>query len=180
MEQTASAAARKPGFSLFGSGKQVPGDFWGGLAAMLVALPASIAFGVTVYAAMGPAYAAYGALAGIIGATVIGLVASTLGGTDRLISAPCAPAAAVLSALTIQLSQQGMPVGAIVLTLFMVALTSSAAQILFGVLRIGQLIKYMPFPVVSGYLSGVGLIIILSQLPKWLALCRSPSVCSYW
>ena len=79
MEQTTSAAARKPGFSLFGSGKQVPGDFWGGLAAMLVALPASIAFGVTVYAAMGPAYAAYGALAGIIGATVMGLVASTMG-----------------------------------------------------------------------------------------------------
>ena len=84
------------GFGLL-NGKQAPGDFWGGLAAMLVVLPASIAFGVTVYSAIGPTYAAYGAIAGIVGATVIGLVAATLGGTDRLISAPCAPAAAVLA-----------------------------------------------------------------------------------
>ena len=51
------------------------GDFWGGLAAMLVVLPSSIAFGVTIYAAIGPGYATMGALAGIIGATVLGLVA---------------------------------------------------------------------------------------------------------
>jgi len=49
------------------------GDFWGGLAAMLVALPASIAFGVTIYSAIAPAHAALGALAGIVGATVIRL-----------------------------------------------------------------------------------------------------------
>ena len=55
------------------------GDFWGGLAAMLVVLPSSIAFGVTIYAAIGPSYASLGAMAGIIGATVLGLVAPTLG-----------------------------------------------------------------------------------------------------
>ena len=68
--------ARKPGFSLFSGRNHAPGDFWGALAAMLVALPAAIAFGVTIYAAIGPAYAAYGALAGVIGATVVGLVAA--------------------------------------------------------------------------------------------------------
>ena len=62
---------------------------------MLVALPAAIAFGVTVFSAIGPAYAVHGALAGIVGTVAIGLVAAPLGGTDRLISAPCAPAAAV-------------------------------------------------------------------------------------
>ena len=168
MEQTASAAARKPGFSLFGSGKQVPGDFWGGLAAMLVALPASIAFGVTVYAAMGPAYAAYGALAGIIGATVIGLVASTLGGTDRLISAPCAPAAAVLSAFAIELVAQGVSPGSIVLLMIMLGVLTGIVQLLLGFVGVGKLIKYIPYPVVSGYLSGVGLIIIGSQIPKFV------------
>ena len=76
----------------------------------------------------------------------------------------------MLSALTIQMSQAGVSSTSIVLTLFLVALVSSASQIVFGVLKIGQLIKYMPFPVVSGYLSGVGLIIIFSQIPKWLAL----------
>ena len=52
------------------------GDFWGGLAAMLVALPAAIAFGVTIFAALGGTSAAFGALAGILGATALGLVAS--------------------------------------------------------------------------------------------------------
>ncbi|MDP1735053.1 MAG: SulP family inorganic anion transporter [Sulfuritalea sp.] len=168
MEQTASTVARKPGISLFGSGKQVPGDFWGGLAAMLVALPASIAFGVTVYAAMGPAYAAYGALAGIIGATVMGLVASTLGGTDRLISAPCAPAAAVLSAFAIELVAQGVSPGSIVLLLIMLGVLTGIVQLLLGFVGVGKLIKYIPYPVVSGYLSGVGLIIIGSQIPKFV------------
>jgi len=84
------------------------GDLWGGVAAMLVALPAAVAFGVTVYSAIGPQYAAFGALAGILGATALGLIAPTFGGTDRLISALCAPAAAVLSAFAIELVAQGV------------------------------------------------------------------------
>jgi len=168
MTQTATGVARRAGFSLFSPRKQVPGDFWGGLAAMLVALPAAIAFGVTVYAAIGPAYAAYGALAGIIGATVVGLVASTLGGTDRLISAPCAPAAAVLSAFAIDLVGQGVTSGSIVLLLIMLGVLAGIVQLLLGFVGVGTLIKYIPYPVVSGYLSGVGLIIIGSQIPIFL------------
>lgn len=142
------------------------GDFWGGLAAMLVALPASIAFGVTIYSAIAPAHAALGALAGIVGATVIGLIASTLGGTDRLISAPCAPAAAVLSAFAIGLVADGVPQGNIILMLLMLGILAGLFQVLFGVVGIGRLIKYIPYPVVSGYLTGVGLIIIGSQIGK--------------
>ena len=150
--------------------KKYSGDLWGGFAAMLVALPSAIAFGITIFAPLGADFGAKGALAGMLGVTALGLIAATFGGTQRLISAPCAPAAAVLSALTIQMSQAGVGSGAIVMSLFLVALVASGSQILFGVLKIGQLIKYMPFPVVSGYLSGVGLIIIFSQIPKWLAL----------
>lgn len=150
--------------------KKYSGDLWGGFAAMLVALPSAIAFGITIFAPLGANFGAKGALAGMLGVTALGLIAATFGGTQRLISAPCAPAAAVLSALTIQMSQAGVGSGAIVMSLFLVALVASGSQILFGVLKIGQLIKYMPFPVVSGYLSGVGLIIIFSQIPKWLAL----------
>lgn len=142
------------------------GDFWGGLAAMLVALPAAIAFGVSIYAAIAPHYAALGALAGIIGATVIGLVASLLGGTDRLISAPCAPAAAVLSAFAIGLASDGVPAGNIVLLLLMLGILAGLFQILLGVIGIGRLIRYIPYPVVSGYLTGVGLIIVGSQIDK--------------
>ena len=152
------------------------GDIWGGFAAMLVALPSAIAFGVTVMVPLGAALGAKGALAGMLGVAVLGLVAAVLGGTQRLISAPCAPAAAVLSALTLQQSQAGASVDQVLVLLFSVALVSSLLQIAFGLARVGQLIKFMPYPVVSGYLSGVGLIIILSQLPKWLALPKGISL----
>lgn len=166
------------------STRHLSGDIWGGFAAMLVALPSAIAFGVTILAPLGSHFTAQGAIAGILGVILLGFIAALFGGTQRLISAPCAPAAAVLSALTIQMSHQGSQPSAILLTLFLVALMSSAIQILFGALRFGQLIRYMPFPVVSGYLSGVGLIIIFSQLPKllgapkgvdWFAAIASPS-----
>src|SRR5450759_1216515 len=83
------------------------GDFWGGLAAMLVALPSAIAFGVTIYSPLGASYAAQGALAGILGVTALGLIAPAWGGTNRLITAPCAPAAAVLSAFAIEFMHGG-------------------------------------------------------------------------
>ncbi len=152
------------------------GDFWGGLAAMLVALPSAIAFGVTIYASIGPAYAGLGALAGILGAAALGLVAPTLGGTDRLITAPCAPAAAVLSAFAIELVQQDVDPVFIVLRLTALGLVAGLIQLFLGLMRIGSLIKYIPFPVVSGYLTGVGLIIIGSQIPKLLGIFGNQSL----
>ena len=154
-------------FSNFNT-RYLSGDIWGGFAAMLVALPSAVAFGVTILAPLGSQFTAQGAIAGILGVCLLGVIAAIFGGTQKLISAPCAPAAAVLSALTIQMSAQGSTPTAILMTLFLVALVSSLVQILFGVLRLGQLIRYMPYPVVSGYLSGVGLIIVASQLPKLL------------
>ncbi|MDP1733532.1 MAG: SulP family inorganic anion transporter [Sulfuritalea sp.] len=144
------------------------GDFWGGFAAMLVALPSAIAFGVTIYASLGGSYAAYGALAGILGATAMGLVASSMGGTNRLISAPCAPAAAVLTAFAIERVQQGVDPAAVAVLLAALGLTAGVLQVIFGGIGLGRLIKYMPYPVVSGYLSGVGLYIISGQVPKFL------------
>lgn len=143
------------------------GDFWGGCAAMLVALPASVAFGVTVYAAFSPADASFGALAGMLGAMAIGVIAPMLGGTDRLISAPCAPAAAVLSSFAIEMSRQGVPATNIVLMMTVLGILTGGVQILIGFLGVGRLIKFIPYPVVSGYMSGVGLIMIGSQLPKF-------------
>lgn len=146
------------------------GDFWGGLAAMLVALPSAIAFGVTIYAPLGASYVAQGALAGILGVTALGLIAPALGGTNRLISAPCAPAAAVLSAFAIEFLHDGGNISALLLMLAILGFLAGMLQILFGTLSLGRLIEYMPYPVVSGYLSGVGLIIIGSQAPKFLGV----------
>jgi len=148
--------------------ENLAGDFWGGLAAMLVALPSAIAFGVTIYASLGGSYAAYGALAGILGATALGLVASSMGGTNRLITAPCAPAAAVLAAFAIESTQSGIGDAAVVVLLSALGLAAGLLQVIFGSVGLGRLIKYMPYPVVSGYLSGVGLYIIFGQVPKFL------------
>lgn len=148
--------------------KDIAGDVWGGLAAMLVALPSAIAFGVTVYSTLGATHAAQGAMAGILGAMALGLVAASLGGAPRLISAPCAPAVAILSAFAIERVAHGSDAASIVLMLTLVGLMAGGIQVMFGVLRLGHLIRYMPYPVVSGYLSGVGLIIIGSQIPKLL------------
>lgn len=76
---------------------------------MLVALPSSIAFGVTIYAVLGSEYAAYGAMAGILGAMALGLIAPLIGGASKLITAPCAPEAAVLTAFSIERIQSGPP-----------------------------------------------------------------------
>lgn len=147
-------------------------DFWGGTAAMLVALPAAIAFGVTVYATIGGHYAAYGAIAGILGVAAIGLVASLLGGTNRLISAPSAPAAAVLSAFALEYISQDFAPDLVFFMLMIVAFLAGLFQIIFGTVGLGRLIKYMPFPVVSGYLSGVGLYIIAAQTPIFLGFSQ--------
>lgn len=148
------------------------GDFWGGTAAMLVALPSAIAFGVIVYGAIGGNYGAYGAVAGILGVVAVGTVAAFLGGTNRLISAPSAPAAAVLSAFALDYTVRGFGGDDVFVMVMLVAFAAGLMQIFFGVIGLGRLIKYMPFPVVGGYLSGVGLYIIASQAPKFLGLSQ--------
>jgi SulP family sulfate permease len=157
--------------------KPEAGDFWGGLAAMLVALPSAIAFGVTIYSPLGASYAAQGALAGILGVTALGLIAPALGGTNRLITAPCAPAAAVLAAFALESMHNGGDLPTVILMLSVLGLTAGLLQIFFGTVRLGRLIEYMPYPVVSGYLSGVGLYIIAAQVPKLLG---APKGMHFW
>ena len=137
---------------------------------MLVALPSSIAFGVLVYSAISPSMVGEGALVGMIGAAALGLTAPLVGRTKALITAPCAPAAAILSGLAITLVSTGMDINLIPALLALTALFSSFLQVMYGLLKGGRLIKYIPYPVVSGYLSGVGLIIAIGQTPKLLGL----------
>jgi SulP family sulfate permease len=148
------------------------GDLWGGLASMLVALPSAIAFGVLVYGVIGPGHAGAGALAGILGAAALGTVAPLVGRNGGFITAPCAPAAAVLAALAAELSgpQSNLPAEHLLSLLGLTALLAALFQLVFGALRAGSLIKFIPYQVVTGYLSGVALIIAVGQLPKLLGL----------
>lgn len=151
------------------------GDLWGGLAAMLVALPSSIAFGVVIFTAAAPSLASAGALAGIVGAAVLGITAPLVGRNGGFITAPCAPAAAVLSGVAAALAAGGAtPHPRIVLLLALTALVSACLQIAWGTLRFGRLIKYIPYQVVTGYLSGVAVIIALSQIPRLAGVPAAP------
>jgi SulP family sulfate permease len=147
------------------------GDLWGGLAAMLVALPSSMAFGVVMLTAASPQLASTGAMAGIIGAAALGLVAPLVGRNAGFISAPCAPAAAVMSGLAADLVQRnGLPIARVLTLLAFTALLSAALQIVYGAVRAGKVIKYIPYQVVTGYMSGVAVIIAVAQIPKLLGV----------
>ena len=155
-------------------------DLWGGFAAMLVVLPSAVAFGIIVYSMPGPEYVGRGALAGLLGAAALGVVAPLIGRTPGLISAPCAPAAAVLSAtIAGWLSGIGgapVPVSDIPVMIALVGLLSACLQTLYGLLGGGRLIKFIPYQVVTGYLSSIALIIVLGQLPKILGLPKDISL----
>jgi len=154
------------------------GDLWGGLAGMLVVLPSAIAFGVATYAALGKDYVSHGVLAGILGAIATGLLSSPLGGSPRLISAPSGPAAAVLSAFAAEMMAgsgggEAMPPARVAALMTVVALACGVLQFFYGAIGGGKLIKFIPYPVVSGYLSGVGALIFASQIPSFLGFSAS-------
>jgi sulfate permease, SulP family len=144
------------------------GEFWGGLAAMLIALPSAIAFGVTVYSPLGANYAATGAIAGIVGTVVVGIVASVFGGTKRLITTPSAPVAALMAAFVASEIDKGLSAPNVLLAMLMVALMCGIVQVIFGLMGLGRLIKYMPFPVVSGFSAAVGVMIVVGQIPVFV------------
>jgi len=155
------------------------GDIWGGLAAMLVSLPQSIAFGIVVFSALDPTLVSSGAIAGTIGAIAIGILAPLAGGTPRLISSPSAPSAAFLGSLIAEpwlknLIKIDQPQSIAVIGL--VVLFAGLLQILFSFLRAGRVIKFIPYPVVAGYLSSVGAIIFISQMPRLAGLSSSTTL----
>ena len=143
----------------------IKGDIFGGLTAGIVALPLALAFGVQ---------SGLGASAGLYGAMVLGLFASIFGGTKTQISGPTGPMTVVsATVVSLAISKYGNidnAWGIIVLTF----LLSGAFQILFGILKIGKYIKYIPYPVLSGFMSGIGVIIIVFQIFPMLGLA-SPS-----
>lgn len=149
------------------------GDLLGGLTSMLIAFPSAIAFGIILYSPLGLEYAGKAAVAGMIGTVALGLIAPLIGGTPRLITAPCAPAAAVLAVFVVELIQRGtVPLQIIPFYVMLVALLSGLIQLLAGCFSIGKFIKYIPYPVIAGYLNGVGLLILIGQLPNFLGLPR--------
>ncbi len=132
------------------------GDVYGGLTSAVVALPLALAFGVSSGA---------GPVAGLYGAAFVGMFASLCGGTPAQISGPTGPMTVVMAAIFTQYT--GMypdDPGRGVALAFTVVLMGGFFQILFGLLKLGKYINLVPHPVISGFMSGIGVIIILLQL----------------
>ena len=134
----------------------IKGDAFGGITAGIVALPLALAFGVS--SGLGPA-------AGLYGAIFISFFAAFFGGTNTQISGPTAPMTAVsmiIIAGIIAANDGDVPKALpAILTVFLLA---GLFQIGLGVLRLGKYIRYIPYPVVSGFMTAIGLIIILTQI----------------
>jgi sulfate permease, SulP family len=138
------------------------------LTAMLVAVPAAIANGLVLFAPLGPGFAAAGAMAGIVGAAALGTIAPLLGGTPGLVSAPSPAAAAFVALVVSQLLGSGVPPGAVPAYVAVVVCVAGVLQMVIGLVRGGRLVKYLPYPVVAGYLTGAGLLILHLQVGKML------------
>ena len=135
------------------------GDVFGGVTAGIVALPLALAFGVASGA---------GAAAGLYGAIALGLLAAVFGGTRTQISGPTGPMTIV--AATAILAFPGNP--QCVVAAFLIA---GMLQVALGAARMGTFVRFIPYPVVSGFMNGIGVIIILLQIHPLLGL---PSVSS--
>ena len=134
----------------------IKGDAFGGITAGIVALPLALAFGVS--SGLGPS-------AGLYGAIFLGFFAALFGGTSTQISGPTAPMTAVSMILIAGILQshdgnidKALP---IILSVFIIA---GLFQVLIGAIGLGKYIKYIPYPVVSGFMTAIGLIIIITNI----------------
>ena len=142
------------------------GDAFGGLTAAVIALPMALAFGIAVGNASG--VPEVGAAAGLWGAVIIGLVASLLGGTPTLISEPTGPMTVVFTSVVISFASTAESPEKALAMAFTVGVLAGVFQILFGLFRLGRYITMMPYTVISGFMSGIGIILVLLQLAPFL------------
>jgi SulP family sulfate permease len=137
--------------------RNLRGDLFGGVTAAVIALPMALAFGVASGA---------GAAAGLWGAVLVGFFAALFGGTPTLISEPTGPMTVVMTAIIANLTaaspENGMAMA------FTVVMMAGILQIIFGFLKLGKYITMMPYTVISGFMSGIGIILVILQIAPFL------------
>ncbi|MEG3907138.1 SulP family inorganic anion transporter [Microcoleus sp. w2-18bC1] len=133
------------------------GDIFGGVTAAIVSLPLALAFGVA--SGVGP-------IGGLYGAICVGFFAALFGGTPTLISEPTGPMTVVMTAIVASLTasnpEQGLAMA------FTVVMLAGLFQIIFGIFKLGKYITLMPYSVISGFMSGIGVILIILQIAPFL------------
>ncbi len=134
--------------------RNIKGDIFGGVTAAVVSLPMALAFGVASGA---------GPQAGLYGAMLVGLFAAVFGGTPTLISEPTGPMTVVMTGIIAKNIAMNPENG--LATAFLVVILSGVFQILLGSFKLGRFITLMPYSVVSGFMSGIGVMLIILQIP---------------
>ena len=141
----------------------VRGDVFGGITAAVIALPMALAFGVASGA---------GAEAGLYGAILVGLFASLFGGSPTLMSEPTGPMTVMFTAVIAELialnPEDGLSMA------FTVVVMAGLFQMAFGFMRLGKFVTMMPYSVVSGFMSGIGIILIILQIGPLLGHANPP------
>ena len=147
--------------------KNIRGDVLGGITAAVVALPLALAFG---NAALGPG----GAIYGLYGAVVVGFLAALFGGTPAQVSGPTGPMSVTVAGVVAGLAAVGVPrdlsAGEILPLVMAAVVIGGLFQIIFGILKLGKYITLVPYSVVSGFMSGIGVIIIALQIGPLLGI----------
>jgi SulP family sulfate permease len=139
------------------STQNIKGDLFGGVTAAVIALPMALAFGVASGA---------GAAAGLWGAVLVGLFAALFGGTPTLISEPTGPMTVVMTAVIASLTARDPENG--LAMAFTVVMLAGVFQIVFGMLKLGRYVTQMPYTVISGFMSGIGIILMVLQFGPFL------------
>lgn len=143
--------------------RNLRGDLFGGVTAAIIALPMALAFGVASGA---------GPEAGLWGAVLVGFFAALFGGTPTLISEPTGPMTVVMTAVIANLTATNPDNG--LAMAFTVVMMAGVFQIIFGILRLGKYVTMMPYTVISGFMSGIGIILVILQLAPFLGQASPP------
>ena len=139
----------RPNYSL----AMLRGDLFGGITASVVGLPVALAFGVA--SGLGP-------IAGMYGAIAVGFFAAVFGGTRSQISGPTGPMS-VAMAVIVTVHSEGDFAKA-----FTVVVLAGVIQIVLGAIRIGRYVAYTPYSVISGFMTGIGIIVMLVQVAPFV------------
>ena len=160
------------------------GDLSGGLSAAIVALPIAIGCGVVAFSPLGRENAGFAAQAGIYSAIFVTLVAALFGGSRLQVSGPKSSLAVILAAtLAGLLNDPLMPEDVVsrtnmaIVLVFLCVVLAGLMQIGFGLIRLGSIIKFIPFPVTAGFINGLAFLIIVSQLPLFFSF-KGPDLLS--
>ncbi|XHX78853.1 MAG: SulP family inorganic anion transporter [Stenomitos frigidus ULC029] len=133
------------------------GDLFGGVTAAIISLPLALAFGVASGA---------GPIAGLYGAVCVGFFAALFGGTPTLISEPTGPMTVVMTAIVASLTASNPENG--LAMAFTVVMLAGLFQIIFGLFKLGKYVTLMPYSVISGFMSGIGVILVILQIAPFL------------